>query len=132
MRKLTTWEKIEYGAGDIANSITYTTTAMFLLVFYTDVLQIPAYQAGILFLVARIYDAVADVLMGIYIDKRKQKNSAGKFRPFILKGCWPILFMAVLVFTAPNFGDTGKIVWAYITYLEWGMAYTFVNIHMDL
>ncbi|MFC4892589.1 glycoside-pentoside-hexuronide (GPH):cation symporter [Pseudofrancisella aestuarii] len=128
MRKLTTWEKIGYGAGDIANSITYTATAMFLLVFYTDVLQIPAYQAGILFLVARIYDAVADVLMGIYIDKRKQKNSAGKFRPFILKGCWPILFMAVLVFTAPNFGDTGKIVWAYITYLAWGMAYTFVNI----
>jgi GPH family glycoside/pentoside/hexuronide:cation symporter len=52
-----------------------------------------------------------------------------KFRPFLLKGSWPVAVAAVLMFIAPSgLSMTGKLIWAYATYITWGMAYTFINI----
>ncbi|MFA6076142.1 MAG: glycoside-pentoside-hexuronide (GPH):cation symporter [Negativicutes bacterium] len=128
MRKLTNWEKVGYGFGDVGNSVTFTMTAMFLLMFYTDVLKIPPVAAGVLFFIARIWDAFADTVMGAFIDRRGQKSPAGKFRPFLIKGSWPVLVLAVLVFVAPEWDTSWKIVWAYATYIAWGTAYSFINI----
>ena len=128
MRKLTNWEKVGYGFGDVGNSITFTTTAMFLLLFYTDVLKIPAAAAGFLFLIARFWDAITDTLMGAFLDRRGEKSKYGKFRPFLLKGSWPVLVIAIIMFIAPDWSMKWKIVWAYATYIAWGMAYTFINI----
>ena len=70
-------------------------------------------------------------MMGALCDKMFQKHNGigDKFRPFLLKGSWLLLVSGILVFWAPESLSTGqKLVWAYVTYIIWGMCYTFINI----
>ncbi|ELU03784.1 hypothetical protein CAPTEDRAFT_107233, partial [Capitella teleta] len=123
---LTIANRVGYGLGDLANTLSFGMTAGFLLVYYTDVLGISAAAAGTLFLVARIWDAINDPMMGALCDKLFQKNNGtgDKFRPFLLKGSWLLLVTSVLVFWAPEgLSDTQKLIWAYVTYIAWGMCY---------
>ncbi|WP_419831957.1 MFS transporter [Endozoicomonas atrinae] len=128
---LTIANRVGYGLGDLANTLSFGMTAGFLLVYYTDVLGISAAAAGTLFLVARIWDAINDPMMGTLCDKLFQKNkgTGDKFRPFLLKGSWLLLVSSILVFWAPErLSDIQKLIWAYLTYITWGMCYTFINI----
>ncbi|MDC7220706.1 MAG: glycoside-pentoside-hexuronide (GPH):cation symporter [Spirochaetales bacterium] len=123
-----------YGLGDLANGLTFGMSSAFLLSFYTDVLGISAAAAGTLFLVARIWDGINDPLMGNWTDRlflrREKRNKGGdKFRPFLIRGSWPVALAAVLMFFVPEKLARGhRLIWAYATYISWGMCYTFVNI----
>lgn len=116
-----------YGAGDAANNLAFTTATMFLLLYYTDVVGISAAAAGTLLLVVRIFDAFSDVLAGRMVDKTYHKK-LGKFRPFIMFGSVPLLLLSVATFSIPQIGDTGVLIWAYVSYTLLGLAYSFVNI----
>lgn len=118
---------IGYGAGDAANNLAFTTATMFLLIYYTDVVGISAAAAGTLLLVVRIFDAFADVFAGRMVDKTYHKKF-GKFRPFLMFGSIPLLLLSVATFTIPQIGDTGMLIWAYVSYTLLGLAYSFVNI----
>lgn len=127
--KLSVSNRVGYALGDLANSLTFGMSSMFLLAYYTDVLGISAAAAGTLFLVARIWDAINDPMMGALCDKMFNKRRGEKFRPFLIKGSWPVIIAAVLVFWVPEgLTATQKLIWAYVTYIVFGMAYTFVNI----
>ncbi|WGK81390.1 glycoside-pentoside-hexuronide (GPH):cation symporter [Vibrio aestuarianus] len=129
MKTLSKMNRVGYALGDVGNSLTFGMTSAFLLAYYTDVLGISAAAAGTLFLVARMWDAINDPMMGAFCDKMFSKRKGEKFRPFLLKGSWPVAVAAILVFWAPEgLSDVQKLVWAYATYIIWGMAYTFVNI----
>ncbi|MGL6312859.1 MFS transporter [Vibrio sp. WXL103] len=129
MKTLTMKNRVGYAVGDVANTLSFGMASMFLLAYYTDVLGISAAAAGTLFLVARIWDAVNDPMMGALCDKLFSKRRGEKFRPFLLKGSWPVIIAAILVFWAPEgLSDTQKLIWAYTTYIVYGMAYTFINI----
>lgn len=116
-----------YGAGDAANNLAFTTATMFLLVYYTDVAGISAAAAGTLLLVVRIFDAFADVLAGRMVDRTYHKK-LGKFRPYIMFGSVPLLLLSVATFSIPQIGESGMLLWAYLSYALLGLAYSFVNI----
>lgn len=118
---------VGYGAGDAANNLAFTTTAMFLLVYYTDVAGIPAAAAGTLFLVVRLFDAFSDLFAGRMVD-RTNTQRWGKFRPFILFGSLPLMVLTFLNFHVPQIGEGGKLAYAYIVYAALGLAYSLVNI----
>ena len=67
-------DKFGYLFGDFGNDFFFTLVSAFLMVFYTDVFGISAATVGTLFLVARLWDAVADVTWGRFIDTRKAIN----------------------------------------------------------
>ena len=98
----------------------------FLLFFYTEVYGLSAAVAGGVFLVARVVDAVTDPVMGIIADRTRSRW--GKFRPYLLFGPLPLGLITVATFTVPGFGDFGKAVWAYVTYVLFGIVYTAVTI----
>lgn len=125
--RLTPLQIAGYGAGDAANNLAFTTATMFLLVYYTDVAGIGAAAAGTLLLVVRIFDAFADVLAGRIVDRTFTKRF-GKFRPFILFGSLPLLLLSFLTFNVPQIGETGMLIYAYLTYAALGLAYSLVNI----
>jgi glucuronide carrier protein len=53
----------------------------------------------------------------------------GKFRPFILFGAVPLLFLSYLTFHVPGSLDDGaKLLYAYVTYAVLGLLYSMVNI----
>jgi glucuronide carrier protein len=117
---------IGYGAGDAANNLAFMTSTMFLLVYYTDVAGISAAAAGTMFLVMRIFDAFTDLMAGRIIDRTSTR--LGKFRPYILFGSFPLLILSAASFHVPQIGETGMLLYAYVTYALVGLAYTFVNI----
>lgn len=126
-RRLSALSIVGYGAGDAANNLAFTTATMFLLVYYTDVAGISAAAAGTLLLVVRVFDAFADVFAGRIVDKTYSKRF-GKFRPFILFGSLPLLLLSVATFSVPQIGETGVLIYAYLTYAALGLAYSLVNI----
>jgi len=125
-QKLTFKEKFSYGFGDLASVLYWQTFMLYFTFFYTDVFLIPASAAATMFLISRIWDGVNDPLMGIIADRTKTRW--GKFRPYLLWICVPFAVVGVLTFTVPNFGPTGKIVWAYATFIAIMMLYTAINI----
>ncbi len=124
--KLSVKEKIGYGLGDTASNLYFQMYINFLLFFYTDVFGIPAAAAGTLFMVSRFWDAVNDPMMGVIADRTDTKW--GKFRPYLLWIMFPLAVIGVLMFTTPDLSTSGKIVYAYITYILMMMAYTAINI----
>ena len=118
---------IGYGAGDAANNLAFTTATMFLLIYYTDVAGISAAAAGTLLLVVRVFDAFADLFAGRIVDKTYSKRF-GKFRPFLMFGSVPLLLLSVATFSVPQIGETGVLIYAYLTYAALGLAYSLVNI----
>lgn len=119
-------EKISYGFGDLASVLYWQTFMLYFTYFYTDVFLIPAGAAGTMFLISRLWDGVNDPLMGVIADRTETRW--GKFRPYLLWLCVPFAIVGVLTFTVPDFGLTGRIIWAYTTFILIMMLYTGINI----
>src|SRR3954463_5806954 len=117
---------VGYGAGGAANNLAFSMTSMFLLLYYTDVVGFAATTVGTLFLVVRVFDGFADLVAGRIVDKTNTRW--GRFRPYLLFAAIPLLLLNVAVFTVPDPGETGTLVYAYATYLLFGLAYSLVNI----
>jgi glucuronide carrier protein len=117
-----------YSAGDAANNLAFSMTSMFLLVYYTDVVEITPAAAGTLFLLIRIWDGFADIFAGRMVDRTMTRW--GKFRPFFLFGGLPVMLLSFATFTVPGLasGHGMKLLLAYLTYGLLGLAYSLVNI----
>lgn len=121
-------DKVGYLLGDFGNDFSFMLIMAFLMVFYTDVLGISAASVGTLFLVARLFDAITDVLWGRFIDTRKP-SKLGKFRPWIFRMAFPLVIVSTLLFVKiPGASDGFYLAYAYVTYILWGLFYTTVNI----
>ena len=119
-------QRIGYGIADLSCNLVWQLISLYLMYFYTDVMGLPAYYVGIMFLVTRLVDGVADVLMGLVIDNTSTRW--GRCRPWLLIGAIPFGILCILVFYVPDFGTTGKLIYAFITYLCLSFIYTIVNI----
>lgn len=125
--KLKFWEKVGYGVGDTASNLYFQTFLYFTLVFYTDVFGLPASVVGTMLFVSRLFDAITDPVIGMLADRANTRW--GKFRPFVFFFAVPMAVMGVLAFTTPDvFDDTGKLIYAYITYNGLMIFYTLVNV----
>lgn len=124
MVKLT--EKIGYGFGDMASSMFWKLFGAYLMLFYTDIFGISAAAVGTMFLITRVWDAFVDPVVGIVSDRTETKW--GKFRPFLLYLALPFGIIGVLTFTTPDMGDTGKLVYAYVTYSLMMVIYSAINV----
>lgn len=107
-------EKLSYCFGDPALTLMYTMTTTLLIYFYTNVVGISAGAVGMIMLLSRVFDGFSDVLMGTIIDRTHSKY--GKARIWILRLAVPYALAAILLFTMPPMGDTGKVVYAFVTY----------------
>lgn len=114
MEKISIREKICYGLGDSSANIFLGMTMMFLPYFYTDVVGISAASMGVLFLVIRLFDACYDPFIGNIADNTRSKY--GRYRPWLLYLAIPYGLSCFLVFSTPDFSETGKLIYAYGTY----------------
>lgn len=124
--KLAFREKFCYGFGDLASCLYWQTFMLYFTYFYTDVFLLPAGIAATMFLITRIFDGVNDPIMGMIADRTETRW--GKFRPYLLWFAIPLAIAGILTFTTPNFGLTGKTIWAYITFMLVMIIYTIINI----
>ena len=126
MERLSFKEKAGFALGDGAANIAWRGVSTFLLIFYTDVFGINPAAVGLLLLIARFSDGVSDVAMGVIGDRTNTRY--GKFRPWILWSAIPLGIILSLLFTSPDLSETGKIIYAYTTYIIFTLVYTANNI----
>ncbi|MGD1044608.1 MAG: MFS transporter [Bacteroidota bacterium] len=124
--KLPIKEKVGYALGDTAANLIFQTMVMFQLVFYTDTFGISAIAAGTLLVVVRFWDAIFDPIMGVIADRTKTRW--GKFRPWVLWTAIPFGIMGFLTFLTPDLSVSGKLIYAYITYIVLMMVYSANNL----
>lgn len=119
-------EKFGYGLGDAASNFFFQVFNIFLLYYYTDVYGLAPAAVGTMFLVTKVVDAVSDPVMGLIADRTESRW--GKFRPYLLWAAIPYGLFGFAMFAAPQFSDTGKLVYAYATYTLMMLAYTAINV----
>ena len=119
-------EKIGYGLGDMASNFYQGFFGIFLLIYYVDVYGISPAAAGTMFLLTRLVDAVTDPAMGLIADRTQTRW--GKYRPYFLWMAVPYALLGYLLFLGPDLGETGKIVFAYVSYSLVMLAYTAINV----
>lgn len=124
--KLSVKEKIGYGLGDTASHFVWDMVGFWILIFYTDTFGISAAAAGTIMLIARVWDMLSDPLMGIIADRTQ--TPWGKFRPYLLWMALPYSVLAVLTFSTPDLGPTGKVIYAGTTYFLLMTVFTAINL----
>ena len=120
-------EKIGYALGDAAaGGITWKVMSIAFPLFFTNVFGLTVADTATLMLVARLFDVVTDPIMGSIADRTQSRW--GTYRPWLIYGAIPFgLIFALLLYT-PDFGMTGKRIYAYTLYLLMMAIYTAVNV----
>ena len=120
-------EKATYGLGAVGKDMVYMLSASYVLYYFQDILGVSAAAMGVILLVARIFDAFNDPVMGVIVAKTKTRW--GKFRPWLFIGTLTNAVMLFLMFAAPPRLDAGGLVaYAAVTYILWGVTYTMMDI----
>lgn len=124
---LTKKNRVSFALSGFGQNLIIGFVNSFILFFYTDIFVIGAGAAGILMIVARVWDALNDPIMGTIVDKTRSRW--GKMRPYLLFISLPLAVSTILLFLNPTgLSLTGRIIYAYITYIVWGMIYTVCDV----
>lgn len=124
--KLSVVEKIGYSLGDLAANLIFQTLMAFLAFFYTDIYKIPAASASLVMLVGGIIGACFNLVMGAIADRTNTRW--GKFRPWVLWTALPFGIISLLAFSTPDFGESGKVLYAFLTYFLLVIVYSANNL----
>jgi len=107
-QKLSFVEKAGYSAADSAANFVFMTMILFQTNFYTDVFGLTAGTAAAILLWPRLWDAVADPIVGILADRTSTRW--GKFRPWVLFTAAPWFVIMILAYTRPHGWSTELLV----------------------
>lgn len=124
--KLTWRSKISFGLGAFGKDLVYAIVSTYLMKYLTDVRLVDAAFVGILFAVARIWDAVNDTAMGYIVDNTRTRW--GKFRPWIMIGTLLNAVVLILLYLNVDFTGVKYAVYIGFMYVLWGMTYTLMDI----
>lgn len=127
MEKLKLREKAGFGIGAVGKDMVYMLTASYVMYYYQDLLGLSSTFTGLILMIARVFDAVNDPVMGMLVAKTKTRW--GRFRPWIFSGTLINAFITYGLFAVPGW-CTGKslMVWFAVVYIFWGMSYTLMDI----
>lgn len=125
--KLSLKEKVSYGLGAVGKDMVYMLSASYVLYYYQDILGVNAFAMGVILMIARVFDAFNDPVMGVLVAKTRTRW--GKFRPWLLVGTVLNAIVLYFMFAAPPALDGGGLVaYAAFTYILWGVTYTMMDI----
>lgn len=124
--KLTNSKKMAFGIGALGKDLCYAIISYYLMIYFTDTAGLTPLFVGNLFLVARVWDAINDPMMGFVVDNTRTKW--GKFRPWLLIGTVINAVILIFLFRNPGLTGTAKYVYYSVMYILWGMSYTLMDI----
>ncbi len=114
-QKLSTLEKVGFGAGDMALNVVISSMMLIITFFYTDIYGLRTQDLALLFVVVKIVGALADLVMGQMTDRFTSRM--GRYRPWLLALAIPYGISVFFTFSTPDWGYDAKLVWAYSTYI---------------
>lgn len=112
-----------YAVGGMGQGMIYAIMSSYISEFYLNVAVLPPLFVLLLMLLARVWDAVNDPMMGMIADRYTTKW--GKYKPYVLFTPIPVAILTFLMFYVPEgFSQTQMMIYAAVTYTLWGMIYT--------
>lgn len=115
-----------YAIAALGQGLVYSCMSSYITDYYMNVLSLNAMFVIMLMLLARVWDAINDPMMGMIVDRRSTKF--GRMRPYPLITAIPIAALTILMFVNPGFDTQNKSIWLYVfvaaVYVIWGMVYT--------
>ena len=117
---------VGYGLGEIGCQMSWYMINSYLNIFYTDIVGLTGAAISAIVLIARIWDAINDPMMGQIADRTNTRW--GKFRPYLMFAPPVLAIFNVLTFTAFPVQGLAKVVLCAICYIGAGMAYTACSI----
>lgn len=122
-------ERFSYGLYAFGAILSYYAIMSYLQIFMTDV-GIPAATVGLIFVFAKVWDAVNDPVFGVMVDKVNLKG--GKYKPWLRIAGIGIPLTTVLLFIIPSGASIQvKIIWSAVAYVLWDTAYTMYDVPMN-
>ncbi len=115
-----------YAIAALGQGLVYSCMSSYITDYYMNVLTLNAIFVIMLMLLARVWDAINDPMMGMIMDRHTTKW--GRMKPYPLATALPIAVLTILMFVNPGFDTDNKSIWLYvfvsIVYVAWGMIYT--------
>ena len=127
--KLNLGSTIAYAIGSSGSNASFYMINNYLMLFYTDIVGLAATAISLIMLIARIWDAANNPMMGMIEDRTKTK--LGKFRPWLIVGPPFLALFNILTFTVFPLQGVAKAVVCGICYIGAGMAYTVVQVAIN-
>lgn len=119
-------ERLSYVFYFFGQCCAYILVTSFLQLYLTDI-GIPAITVGIIFLVAKVWDAINDPLFGVLVDKVNLKK--GKYLPWLRLAAFLVPMSTIFLFSIPNsVPPVIKIIWASVGYILWDTSYTICDV----
>ena len=121
-------QKYAFGIGAIGKDAICNLVGAFLMLYFTDTLGLNPAFVGVLFAVARIWDAVNDPMMGMICDNTRTRF--GKFRIWLIIGTLVNSVFFILLFTTLGIekGSTTMYIYVSVMYILYGMTYTIMDV----
>ncbi len=115
-------EMTAFCVAGLGQGMIYALMSSYISDYYLNVLQLAPMFVLLLMLLARVWDAINDPLMGMIVDRSNLKS--GKMIPFIRFALIPIAIVTILMYLSPNLDKTQMMIYSAIVYVAWGMLYT--------
>lgn len=128
--KVTVKDKLLYALSMGGVVPAYVLFASLMMYYYTDAVGIAPGTVGTMMLIAAIWDGINDPIMGMIVDHTRTRW--GKCKPFTVAGSIAICVFIILAMNIPEIGDTGKIIYMYVTYIGMGMSFTCANMAINI
>lgn len=125
-RQLSIGGRIGYATGIYGVFLAWMMVALYLLYFYTDVMGLSPSQAGLVFFMASMWDAVSDPVMGWLIEKTRTRW--GKYRPYLLLAAVPFAASFAALFYVPDLTGQNLFIWALVLHIVFRTFYTAIYI----
>lgn len=128
-QKLSLRTKLSYSVGCIGRDATYTLVSTFIMTYLTLAVGLSDWQlaaVGVVMVIARVWDAVNDPIMGIIIDNTRTRF--GKFKPYIIAGALLNSVLTVILFTTRVESEALFVLIFAISYIMWDMTFTMNDI----
>lgn len=119
-------ERWSFAFGALGQGMIYAMMSSYISDYYLNVLQLAPTFVLLLMLLARVWDAINDPLMGMIVDRRTTKK--GKMRPYIIYASVPIGILTILMYLSPNLDKGALMVFSAVVYVLWGMSYTVADV----
>lgn len=122
-------ERISYGLYAFGAILSYYMIMSYLQLYMTDI-GISAVAVGMIFMFAKIWDAVNDPIFGVLVDKVNPKG--GKYKFWLRIAAVAIPVSTILLFIIPAQASIQvKIIWSAVAYVLWDTAYTMYDVPMS-
>ena len=115
-----------YAIAALGQGLVYSCMSSYITDYYMNVLYLTPMFVILLMLLARVWDAINDPMMGMIMDRKSTKW--GRMKPYPVLTALAIAALTILMFVNPGFDTKNQSVWLYIftafVYVAWGMIYT--------